>query len=81
MGMYPSYSSFKYKMFPLNLGHIVLYSTHGYSNLFLSSISLINNNILHSMSLIVFLIKDYFFSNPELASITIAKFSRFLNSG
>ena len=80
MGMYSSYASFKYEMFALDFGHIVLYSAHGYSNPFLNSISFINNNICHSMFLIVFLNKDYSFSNPELASCTAIKFSHFLNS-
>ena len=57
------------------------YSTRRYPNPFFSSISLINNNILYSTSLIVFLNRNYFFSNPELASCTAAKFSCFLNSG
>ena len=63
--MYSSYASLKYKMFALDLGHIVLYSTCGYPNPFLSSISLINNNILHTQSLMAIFARDYSFSNSS----------------
>ena len=81
MGMYSSYATFKYKMFAFDLGNIILYSTHGYSNPSLSSTDIFIDNILCTKSLVTIFARDYSFSNPELASCTVAKFSHFLNSG
>ena len=62
-------------MLAFNLWHIVAYSIRGNPNCLPSSINLINNNILCTKSLIAIFARDYFFSDPELASCTMAKFS------